>query len=415
MKKIIILAIIVVLGIILVSIWPYSRDNNVSCVQDINTEVDIEDYLLNVTFVGGNMIDEELSYGNKYEKMIKIENKNDVDLSYSVSFEETVISDEHLTYTISYSLSENAEESVTLIENENIVGDTALSYNLLIENNSVIYLKIIFKANNETLNTKIKGVFKVEDNLSLEDVFLKKIELIQSELNTKIDNLNGINEKGFYIIDVKELSNEVSDEFSGLILINATDISNLEFYYSVYNSSYMLKNQKYSLSNFSKNSINNVDIEYINSITFDNICSLHTNKTCSSFSELSYVSDGGKTNFYNNSIKVINLVKESFNSNKPKVYIYDVLTDIDNDTNIKGYILIDNTDINNPEYYIYLANNYFMISGYNLTKLGDYSIGSSTIRAYTESAFNTSSENMLKVCNFSGFSECYKKTGELIA
>lgn len=55
-----------------------------------------------------------------------------------------------------------------------------------------------------------------------------------------------------------------------------------------------------------------------------------------------------------------------------------------------------------------------MISGYNLTKLGEYKSDSATIRAYNTSSFNLSSENEAKVCSFSGFSECYKINGDLV-
>jgi hypothetical protein len=55
-----------------------------------------------------------------------------------------------------------------------------------------------------------------------------------------------------------------------------------------------------------------------------------------------------------------------------------------------------------------------MISGYNITKYGNFSYDSTTIRAYVESAFNLSSENASKVCSFSGFSECLNKEGSTI-
>ncbi len=108
------------------------------------------------------------------------------------------------------------------------------------------------------------------------------------------------------------------------------------------------------------------------------------------------------------------MVKSDFKGNQKSVYIYDVKKDIENNTNIRGYILVDNTP-NNPEYYIYLTNDIYMVTGYNITKFGNFKVNSNTIRSYTDTGFNLSSENMLKVCDFSGFSECVNKLGEKLS
>ena len=56
-----------------------------------------------------------------------------------------------------------------------------------------------------------------------------------------------------------------------------------------------------------------------------------------------------------------------------------------------------------------------MVTGYNITKFGNFKVNSNTIRSYTDTGFNLSSENMLKVCDFSGFSECVNKLGEKLS
>ena len=79
----------------------------------------------------------------------------------------------------------------------------------------------------------------------------------------------------------------------------------------------------------------------------------------------------------------------------------------------KIYNLVNNTD-GNKEIYLYLTNDLFMISGYNLTKLGNFDENSTTIRAYNESAFNLSSKDMPTVCSFSGFNQCFNLQNELV-
>ena len=78
-----------------------------------------------------------------------------------------------------------------------------------------------------------------------------------------------------------------------------------------------------------------------------------------------------------------------------------------------GYILIDNKE-GKCEYYLYLTDYYFMVSGYNLTKLGPVLTSNTTIKTYVVDSYNLSSESMGRVCTFSGFSECKEKNGNLI-
>ena len=174
----------------------------------------------------------------------------------------------------------------------------------------------------------------------------------------------------------------------------------------------MLKNFNF-VGTLSKNAILDIDSEFVSNLNINNICSLSGKKKCSNFNDLSYNTAGGKKEFDADSKKVIELVKSDFKGSEKRAYIYNVSTDINNPTNIRGFILIDNTK-EEKEYYIYLTNDMFMISGYNMTKYGEFSYDSTTIRAYTESAFNLSSENASKVCSFSGFTNCINKEGSTV-
>ena len=112
--------------------------------------------------------------------------------------------------------------------------------------------------------------------------------------------------------------------------------------------------------------------------------------------------------FYDNSIKVINTIINSFDKDG-KVHIYDISKDIDNETKLVGYILKDDDNM-----FVYIHNDLFMISGYNYTKLGTYDINSKTIVSYNEVAFNHSASDKQRVCSFSGYEECYDINNERI-
>jgi hypothetical protein len=189
------------------------------------------------------------------------------------------------------------------------------------------------------------------------------------------------------------------------------DISDIKYYFTVYDSKFLINKKEYKT--IEKKSIENRNDEYINSLNFDLVCASVTKKGCESFDSLGYNEKGTKTNFYNNVNRVINEVKNDFKKTDKQVYIYDVTTDITNNTDVRGYILINNIK-DEKEFYLYLTNNSFMISGYNLTKYGDIVESGSTIRAYNQTAWNLSSENISAVCGFTGFTGCLNKNGDLI-
>lgn len=414
MKKYIIpiLGLIIIIVILGASFISFKEENNHnSSVKDIVDTVSIDDVNLSIKYVGGNMIDDSVSYGNKITKVIEINNDTDKDVAFSLSFKEVSVSDKMLNYNLYYSY--DFKDFNIIKQNINIFGDENFAYNLVCAKKSGISLKIEFIGNNESDVTKIKGKLDVVSNLSEKDIFITDILDIHSEILTKIKGLNGINQSGYYIINVNTLSENVVKDFKGFVLIDAGDYSELTYYYFISNSKYMLDNYKLTNSNIDKKNIKDINNNVVSKYSFSSICSIFTKKECLDFEELTYNPLGGKDNFYKASLEVINLVKTSFTSQEKKVFIYDVTQDIENKTNVRGYILVNNMD-NNPEYYIYLTNDIYMVSGYNLTKLGDYKSDSTTIRAYNPSSFNLSSENESKVCSFSGFSECIKINGELV-
>lgn len=414
MKKYIIpimrlMIIIFILGASFISLK--EENNHNSSVKDVVDKVTLEGVELNIKYVGGNMIDDIVSYGNKITKVIEIKNDTDKDVAFALSFKEVSISDKMLNYNLYYSY--DFDDFNVIKESINISGDENFAYNLVCAKNSGISLKIEFIGNNESDVTKISGKLDVVSNLSERDIFKTDILDIHSEVLTKIKGLNGINQNGFYIINTNTLSEAVIKDFKGYILIDASDYSNLAYHYFISNSKFMLDNYKLVNSNIDKKNIKDIDNDVIDRYSFESVCSLFTKKECFDFGVLTFNPLGGKDNFYKSSMEVINAVKKNYVNSDKKVIIYDVTQDIENNTNIRGYILINNME-NTPEYYIYLTNDIYMVSGYNLTKLGDYKSDSTTIRAYNTSSFNLSSENEAKVCSFSGFSECFKVNGERV-
>ena len=406
----ILLAVIIVIVLIISFIFLKDQGTSkTSKILDVNKDVEIDGKYLKVTYSSGNMIDEDISYNNTIEKDIKISNYNGDIVSYALDLYDANISDEELVYSIEAS-NEKHGKYTTVVENKSVKGNQSLGYNLAIDPNSSIFSKVIFKSQHLGNSTKLKGILDIKSNLTEKDIFIREINNINDTLIAKIDELNGIGVSGDYIVNVNELIKE--SNISGYILIDAEDISNIEYYYFVYSDKYMLKNFNF-VGTLSKNAILDIDSEFVSNLNINNICSLSGKKKCSNFNDLSYNTAGGKKEFDADSKKVIELVKSDFKGSEKRAYIYNVSTDINNPTNIRGFILIDNTK-EEKEYYIYLTNDMFMISGYNMTKYGEFSYDSTTIRAYTESAFNLSSENASKVCSFSGFTNCINKEGSTV-
>ena len=410
-KSIIVLIIIVVLMIIYI-INPFDVEIPTfsSKTSDITDTIKLDNNTLEVTYYSGNLIDEKISFNNTYEKIIKVENKSDNTLSYSLNLSEAKISDEYLVYSLQVSTNKE-DEYKDIVTEKSITGNYTLKYNLGIEAKNTLYLRIIFKSYDEEEATTLKGKISISKNLTKKDVFVNNVTDSYNTLVNKIESLNGIRWTGFYITSVNELGlNDLS--INGYIVIDATDISNLKYYFTVASDSYMLYEYKYTNS-LSKKNVKDIDNNLVGNMNYDSVCSLTTRKGCSRVSDLTYNMDGSKKDFKASADIVIDKVKKDFDQDKKGIIIYNVQTDINNDTNVRGYILINNNGTN-PEYYLYLTNDIFMISGYNLTKLGDFTTTSSSIRAYVESSFNLSAINANTVCSFTGFSDCVDKYGNII-
>lgn len=413
MKKLLfnLITIILTALVLYLSITFFNEKNNEvsSDAIDVTRNISINDLNIKVKYINGNMIDESITYGNILEKQIEITNNNDEAVAYSITFKEVEINNNDLT--VSLKASTNKEEYTSINEKVPVNTDMHIGYNLVIDANTKLYLTIQFKSNYEEEPTTIKGILAVEDNLSEKDLFLNNTVVIEKEIKDKITNLNGIVKSGYYLINLLELTTDISTKYKGYVLIDASDISQIKNVYYIYSDSFMLKGYTYD-SSIDKSKIEKRDkeISALNDLT---VCSAYTKNECIKFSSLKYNNLGSKKDFYNLSKEIVTKTKLKY-PNEKNILIYDIKKDIDSTSKIRGYILINNVNVSEPEYYLYLTNDLFMISGYNLTKNGDYTEESTTIRAYNETAFNLSSASLNTVCTFSGFTSCVDANGILI-
>lgn len=367
--------------------------------EDVAKTVSINDLKLNVIYVKGNVINTNISYGNTFEKYISIENNNSDDLTISINIENLNVNNELIKYSMYYQTDET--ENYKELVKETSLTDK-LIYNLIAYKETKMNIKIVFKSFYEQDISLLKGELKVSNNLSSKDIFISKLEQIHSSLLDKINSLNGINESGIYYEKIE------TDGILGFIIIDAKNISEVKYIYTLYNDKYMIVNYKYK-NGFKKGYIKNND-DFLKKMTEDNVCKMYSKKDCVDFSTLNYKDNGGKDNFNNKIKEVIDAINK-LNYDK-KVYVIDISNDL-GISDARGYVLVNNLETT-KEIYLYLTNELFMISGYNYTKLGKIDVSSSTIRAYNESAFNLSSKDKKTVCAFSGFSDCFNLQNELI-
>ena len=343
MKKLVIPIMVLIVAFILFSSFKSLNNDSrdFSSTNDIFENINIDGNELAVKYNLGNMIDEEIPYGNKVTKVIDITNDMDKDISFAVSISEVILSDEYLRYNVFYSYGDSGYQNLS--DAVSLVGDDNLAYNLVVAAKSSLSLKIEFYGNNQVDKTKFTGKLSVISNLSEKDIYRKDILAIQSEIMSNIQALNGINERGYYVVDVSTLSSDISKSFKGYVLIDASDYSNPTFNYFVSNGKYILNNYKVVKNEVSKKSVLDYDENIVSNFNEEKVCSLFTKKECVDFKNLTFNPSGGKENFYKFSMEVINMVKSDFKGNQKSVYIYDVKKDIENNTNIRGYILVDNT------------------------------------------------------------------------
>ena len=289
--------------------------------------------------------------------------------------------------------------------------DYTLIYNLGAEPSKTMYIKIIFKAQSDEADTILKGRISVKENLTKKDIFMNDVVNVHTAIIDHFEKINWVSTPGIFTVNVKDLGiNDLS--ISGYVLIDASFISDIEYFYFVYNDSYMLDEYKYDNS-FNKSNIKDVDQGKMSSYNDDSVCRVHSKKPCSRFLDLGVNTGSSKKNFKEHVDEVIDLVKKDFDTSRKEVVIYNVENDINNKTDVKGYILINNTG-ETPEYYLYLTDYTFMVSGYNITKYGPVLTSSKTIKAYISDSFNLSSESPQKVCSFTGLTECKEKNGNVI-
>lgn len=406
--------IIFLIIIIALIIYVVSPDNipiltRKSATSDITETVSLKKGKLKVTYYKGNLIDETIGYANTFEKVIKIENNNSNTVTFSLNLSESEINNDKLVYYLEYS--ENNDNYKELQGEKSITRDYTLKYNLGLEANKTVYIKVIFKALSDEADTVLKGRLSIKENLTKKDIFVNDVVSINNSILEHFEKINWVSEPGVFTVNVSELG--IQDlNVKGYVVIDASYIANIDYYYYVYNDSYMLYEYKYE-SSFNKSNIKDNDSNLTSSLSDDNACRIHSRKPCSRFLDLKVNTGSSKKQFKEKAEKVIELVKEDFDTSRKEVVIYNVETDINNPTDVKGYILINNLE-GKSEYYLYLTDYYLMISGYNLTKLGPILTGNTTIKTYVVDSYNLSSESISKVCSFSGFSDCKEKSGNSI-
>ena len=369
-------------------------DNKNNKVEDVYSKVVINDKELNITYYEGNKIDLNISYGNIMDKYIRIDNTNDEDIVYSLKYV-----DSHITYddvTFSAFVKYGEDEYIEAVSNASLKENSSLVHNLIIKGHSYMTIKIVFKSMHENDVVNIKGELAITDNISSMELFNNTIHNINDAIEDRISKLNGIYQVGYYITNINELSFNNDANLSGYVLIDAKDISDIKYIYTVYNDKYMVKNNEYKSIN-----IQNVDSNYVNTLTVDIVCHQYNSKiTCSSFSTIPKSASDDKRDFFNKSKTIINEYS-NIKVEDDKTYIYDV-----DQNGITGYVIINKDNL-----FLYIKNDLFMISGYNYKKLGDFDIKSKTIRSYNETAWNLSAKDKKQACSFSGFNECVDKEG----
>ena len=409
MKKrpmLLLVLIIIVLLIYVINPKEISVFTKKSSTSDITDTVSINSKKLKVTYYKGNLIDEKIQYGNTFDKVLRIENVSDAQVSYSINFSDSEINNEKLVYYMYYS--EDNSSFKELQRERSITRDYTLKYNLGLESGKVIYIKITFKALDDETDTILKGRLSIKENLTKKDIFINDVISVNNKINEHFDEINGVSTPGIFKVNVKSLG--ITDlSIDGYVVIDATFIANIDYYFYIYSDSYMLDEYKYEPS-FNKSNIKDIDPGITSTFTEDNVCSLYSRNGCSNFLDLGINTGNSKKSFKENVEKVIDLVKDSFDTSRRSIVVVNVESDISNPTDVRGFILIDNRE-GASEYYLYLTDNYFMISGYNITKLGAILTSNPTIKTFVIDSYNLSSESAQTVCSFTGLGECEDYSG----
>jgi hypothetical protein len=151
-------------------------------------------------------------------------------------------------------------------------------------------------------------------------------------------------------------------------------------------------------------SYNKSEADKINEV---NLCTSYTKKECTLFGTLKKSNKRTTASFTEMVNDILKQAKEkisNMNLNQSG-YVYDIQKITDKYKDIKGYIIVDNTN-NKKDIYINITDNFYTILGYNYSKYGDVKERSGTLRMYVEFTYNQSSETKQKACTLIGLSKC---------
>ncbi len=100
-------------------------------------------------------------------------------------------------------------------------------------------------------------------------------------------------------------------------------------------------------------------------------------------------------------------------------FVYSIVDDLDYDStgDYQGYVVVNATNVDKPEYILFLYDNNYMILNYNVTDFGMPTTSDSAIQAYSASAVGTQANNAKDACTAAGAVggvECYNRDGFVI-
>ncbi len=407
-KKGMFFLLLITVGILLYSMTRIEKHEKTisDYTHDVKEKVVIGKQELEVVYVKGNGIDETLTFGNISSKRIKIKNLGQEIVSFAIALKNAEISNQLLTYDVSFANKE--DDSFEIISTNNTFNSNKnLVYNMGLKSGEEMVIEISFKANLEFEETKIKGIIEVKNNLSEIELFLEQVFEAHQVLEEKISRLKGISEKGIYTVSVDELLEE-SKDFKGIILVDARDIVDIKYYDSITNGKYSLDHVLFSNTLSKKNVGKSGDID----INEETLCKAHSRESCQKLSILKENPYGGMNTFTSNVASLLEKAKQVTLLKDKEVIVLDIKADLQESNGLEGYILVHQKE--QAEYYLYITNKLYMVSGYNVTKYGMFNETSGTIRAFNETAFNVAALNAGKVCEFTGFTDCYNLKGEKV-
>lgn len=99
-------------------------------------------------------------------------------------------------------------------------------------------------------------------------------------------------------------------------------------------------------------------------------------------------------------------------------FVYDITSDLGyaSTGEYKGYIIVNATDVDNPEYILYLYDKNYMITNYNVTKFGMPTVDGGQIYSLDQAAVNKVAGSSALACEATAGTgvSCYNKNGYVI-